>query len=89
MQFKNWKKTYKPLVETSSMGNEYCTAFESYGEEWEFVKKQNPLCIWTVVEWTKTTCRIVGGARISNRIFYYITEIPHKEGEYVEAFYGA
>jgi len=84
MQFKNWVKTYKPLIEGDQV-----KYFDTYGKDVEFLNKQNPLCIWTVSDWGYPKRRIVNGARLVNRLYYCVTEIPFQDKEeWVIAHYG-
>jgi hypothetical protein len=49
--------------------------FETYGEEYEFVKAQDPNHVWTEVDADEGTY-IVAGWHYVNRIHYYITNKP-------------
>jgi hypothetical protein len=49
--------------------------FETYGEEVEFVIKQDPKHIWTWIQGDMSDL-IVAGYHYVNRLGYYITELP-------------
>jgi hypothetical protein len=49
--------------------------YETYGEEVEFVRLQDPRTIWTEVDGDSGTY-IIAGMHWVNRIHYYITEKP-------------
>lgn len=52
--------------------------FETYGDELEFVRQQNPLNIWTYGDGDYCSF-ISNGYHLINRIGYYITEVPWEE----------
>jgi len=66
-----WVETFKPIKNNITNGADY--HFETYGEEYEFVKAQDPNTIWTEVDGEEGTY-IVSGWHYVNRIHYYITE---------------
>lgn len=70
----NWMEEYKPIKNTfpDCNGSFDGTMFETYGEELEYVSKQNPNCIWTYL--TGDGDCIVNGFHIVNRCGYFITE---------------
>lgn len=55
--------------------NDYGCMFETYGDELEFVMKQHPNNIWTIIE-GDDDLYIVTGYHIVNRLGYLITEEP-------------
>jgi hypothetical protein len=56
--------------------------FETYGAEVEFVKAQDPKCIWTLVTGDDDEEIVVQGWHYVNRMGYFISEQPAKtEGE--------
>lgn len=75
-----WEQTFKPiknhLVKYDSIN------FETYGDEVEFVKQQDPNKIWTEVDGDSGTY-IIAGMHWVNRMHYYITENAW-EDEYTE-----
>ena len=75
-----WVDTFKPIK--NSLVKYDQLHFETYGEEYEFVKAQEPKTIWTEVDGEGGTY-IVAGWHFVNRIHYYITENPWDD-EYTE-----
>lgn len=75
-----WVETFKPIKNTISKYADI--AFETYGEEYEFVQAQDPNTIWTEVDGDSGTY-IISGWHYVNRIQYYITENKW-EDEYTE-----
>ena len=74
--FDEWVEKYKPVKnqfeETSFEG---CSFDYSEDDQWEFVKKQNPANIWTMV-WAEDTHTIIPGFHWVNRDSYFVTELP-------------
>lgn len=60
------------------MGVDYY--FETYGEEVEFVKKHDEAYIWTLIQGDGAEL-ICQGFRWVNRLSYFVTTVPWKEGE--------
>lgn len=75
MTYEEWELQYKPI---SNHITSECCSFETYGEELEFVKSQDPNTIWTEMDGDNGVY-IVSGYHYVNRIQYYITEIPWQE----------
>ena len=73
MTYDYWADTFKPI--TNSIRNNGDLAFETYGEEVEFVQKADNKYIWTEVDGDSGTY-IVAGYHWVNRIHYYITTNP-------------
>lgn len=90
MSIEDWEKTYKPITnhldENASFQNENDDGimFETYGDEVEFVKKQNPNCIWTYVDGDSNASYIISGWHFVNRLGYFITEVPCPEDMTIE-----
>jgi len=80
MTYDYWDKTFKPIKNKITNGKDI--HFETYGEEVEFVKTQDPKHIWTEVDGDSGTY-IMAGWHWVNRIHYYITENPWDD-EYTE-----
>lgn len=79
----SWEETFKPIKNTiSKYQDDSLIHFETYDEEYEFVKTQDPKHIWTEVDGDEGTY-IISGLHWVNRIHYYITENPW-EDEYTE-----
>lgn len=73
---------YKPIKNKFSKDpNE--TMFETYGEEVEFVKAQDPKYIWTYLQGDMSDL-VCAGYHYVNRLAYYISEVPwENEDDYV------
>lgn len=82
MTIEEWEATYKPIsnniVENASFQDESGKGimFETYGAELEFVKKANPLHIWTYGDGDDGGSYIWNGFHFINRLGYFITEVP-------------
>jgi hypothetical protein len=55
--------------------------FETYGKEVEFVSRQDPRCIWTLVEGDTGNMLIMSGYHWVNRIGYFVATTPVPEGQ--------
>lgn len=82
MNKEEWIKEFKPIME-----NDEPKMFETYGKDIEYVKKQNPNCIWTDI-YADEFNQISSGFHIVNRMGYYITEIPCMDREIVPLNYS-
>ena len=58
--------------------------FETYGEELEFVRCQNPRTIWTLLDGNEGDLLVVSGYHFVNRIGYLISTVPLPENMTVE-----
>lgn len=47
--------------------------FATYGEEFEFIQRQDPACVWTVIDGNDGDLHIVSGLRHANRIGFLIS----------------
>ena len=54
--------------------------FETYGEELDFVRAQDPRTIWTLMQGDDDVDYLVSGYHLVNRIGYLISENPIPEG---------
>ena len=64
--------------------------FETYGKDLEYVKKQNPNLIWTMIEGDEGMY-ITQGFHLVNRWVYLIASKPFKNGnkrQYVDQVYS-
>lgn len=83
MTYDYWVENFKPVRnKISKYADESTINFETYGEEVEFVTKQDPNKIWTEVDGDSGTY-IISGYHWVNRIQYYVTEEPWTD-EYTE-----
>lgn len=74
--------TNKDFKEGQTEGDEIGVAqyFETYGEEWEYVKKQPNNKIWTFINCDGEDY-ITQGYHLVNRLNYLIASVPFKEGD--------
>jgi hypothetical protein len=78
-----WEAKFKPIKNHFRDPQHEEIAFETYGEEVEFVKAQDPRYVWTNIQGDYSDLIVAGYAYV-NRLQYYITEIPWEdEDEYV------
>ena len=80
MTWSEWEAKYKPI---SNHFRDYQDQlmFETYGEEYEFVKtKIESKQVWTYADGDMSSF-IFAGFGIVNRIGYYVTEIPWESGD--------
>jgi hypothetical protein len=75
--FDEWVEKYKPIKnEFEEFGSyEGCVFDYSEDDQWEFVKKQNPANVWTLV-WAEDAHVIIPGFHWVNRDSYFVTEKP-------------
>jgi hypothetical protein len=52
----------------------------TYGEEFEFVRQQNPARIWTLIE-ADGVLYAESGLHFVNRLGYFVAETPVQDGE--------
>jgi hypothetical protein len=82
LTYDEWYDKYRPIANPASPVKDDII-FETYGNDVDFLNKQNPLCIWTDLDGDECNF-IASGAHFVNRICYYITEVPFEEGEPIE-----
>lgn len=77
-----FEEKYRPIKNKFSKDPDE-VMFETYGEELEFVKAQDPKYIWTYLQGDMSDL-ICAGYHFVNRIGYHISEVPWEdEDEYV------
>ena len=81
MTEEEWFKTYKPIpnhIDSNASFNdgEQGYMFETYGAEYEFVKKAHEDYLWTYGDGDDGGTYIWNGWSYVNRIGYFITEVP-------------
>lgn len=86
MTYEEWEEKYKPiqnhLVENASFEG---TMFETYGKELEFLKTQDNLTIWTLIDNNDGEPQIIeNGIWWVNRIGYFVSELPYYLGDYIQ-----
>ena len=85
-----WFNTYKPIINHLDPHASFQTdegvgyMFETYGDEVEFVKKQNPNCIWTYGDGDDGGGYIWSGWHFVNRLGYFITEVPFPDNTIIQ-----
>jgi len=58
--------------------------FETYGEEVEFVRSQDPRTVWTFVDGDDGDQYVISGFHVVNRIGYLISTMPVPKGTSIE-----
>jgi len=84
-----WFNTYKPipnhLDENASFNDgDQGYMFETYGDELEFVKAQEPNRIWTYSDGDDGGTYISDGYHVVNRIGYFVTTVPYDDKQYYQ-----
>ena len=81
MKWDDWVDKYRPIknhITKYPDPNAEFEPFETYGEEWEFVKSQDPKYVWTEIDGDMSTLLVTGIGWI-NRMVYYICEVPWED----------
>ena len=84
-----WFNTYKPIAnhldENASFNDgDQGYMFETYGDELEFVKAQEPNRIWTYSDGDDGGTYISDGYHVVNRIGYFVTTVPYDDKQYYQ-----
>ena len=80
-----WIATYKPIknhLDTNASFNG--EMIETYGQEVEFVKQQNPNTIWMYGDGDDGGGYVWSGWGFVNRIGYFITEVPFPDNTTIQ-----
>jgi hypothetical protein len=78
-----WEEKFKPIKNHFRDPQHQEIIFETYGEEWEFIKAQDPRHVWTNIQGDMSDL-VVAGVAYVNRLHYYVTEVPwENEDDYV------
>jgi hypothetical protein len=86
--FDEWVEKYKPLKNHIEESNTYeGYAFETYGEELDFISEQEPEKIWTLIENGTDISFVAYGMRWIDREFYFTTSVPVQEEDKNKVFY--
>ena len=83
MKWDEWVEKYKPIknhITKYPDPNAEFEMFETYGEEWEFVKSQDPKYVWTEIQGDMSMLLIAGIAYV-NRLNYYVCKEPWETGD--------
>jgi len=84
MDFDEWVQTYKPI--TNHLDNNASfdgLMFETYGQEVEFVKSQDPNTIWMYGDGDNGSY-IWSGWGFVNRIGYFVTKVPFHQDTLIQ-----
>ena len=84
-----WFEQFKPIpnhIDNNASFNddEHGYMFETYGEELEFVKAQEPNRIWTYFDGDDGGTYISDGYHVVNRIGYFVTALPYDDKQYYQ-----
>jgi hypothetical protein len=86
--FDEWVEKYKPLKNHIEESNTYeGYAFETYGEELEFIREQEPEKIWTLIENGTDMSFVAFGMRWVDREFYFTSSVPVQEEDKNQLYY--
>lgn len=77
-----WVKNFKPIQNPNNDWGGGYSAFETFGEDMDFVNSQPANRVWTEVDGDSGTYVIAGKCWV-NRIQYYVTEVPW-DSEHIE-----
>lgn len=77
IQFEKWEELYVPLINPNNPNEEIF--FETFGEDFDFVRKADSNKVWTEVENDFGDLVILSGFHFVNRMRHYITTLPFKE----------
>jgi hypothetical protein len=58
--------------------------FETYGEEYAFVRSQDPDTIWTLIDGDNGDPWLVSGLHFVNRIAYLVSTVPVPADQFIE-----
>ncbi len=58
--------------------------FETYGEELEFVRQQDPRTVWTLVDGDEGDQYLLSGFHFVNRFGYLLSTVPVPEGQDIQ-----
>lgn len=84
MTYDEWHDFYKPIKnEITKYPSDTQLAFETFGEELDFVRSQPTENIWTEVDGDEGVY-IINGYHLVNRIQYYVCEVPVSSEAYRE-----
>jgi len=82
-----FEKLYKPITNHFEEASFCGWLFETYGEQLEYVRKQDSNYIWTIIEADTPDADlvIISGYHLVNRFGYILTHKPHN-GEQITVF---
>ena len=75
MNWNDWVKKYKPIKNPYNAWDSI--QFETYGEDWDYVKDLDEHHVWTAIDVDDDVT--VAGRAFVNRLHYYVTEIAWED----------
>lgn len=85
--FEKWVEKFKPIANhlCPSRGNyqvdDQSYTFETFGDELEFVRKQDANKVWTLLD-CDGKFYVGEGFHLVNRVAYFVTEVPFVDGDF-------
>jgi hypothetical protein len=71
-----WEAKFKP--KQNHLSKFECKMYETYGEEYDYIKSLDPKYVWTNVQGDMSDLLVAGVAWV-NRLSYYVCEIPWED----------
>jgi hypothetical protein len=71
-----WETKFKP--KQNHLSKFECKMYETYGEEYDYIKSLDPKYVWTNVQGDMSDLLVAGVAWV-NRLSYYVCEIPWED----------
>jgi hypothetical protein len=71
-----WADKFKP--KQNHLSKFECKMYETYGEEYDYIKSLDPKYVWTNVQGDMSDLLVAGVAWV-NRLSYYVCEIPWED----------
>jgi hypothetical protein len=71
-----WEAKFKP--KQNHLSKFQCKMYETYGEEYDYIKSLDPKYVWTNVQGDMSDLLVAGVAWV-NRLSYYVCEIPWED----------
>lgn len=78
LTYQEWVEKYHPKMQQNSDPQGY----ETYDNDMEYIRKQDPHTIWTLIDDGQYQY-ITNGLRVINRQNYLITDIPWKDEDFI------
>ena len=76
MSFDEWFDTYQPVDNHLSTSASFDgKMFETFGDEWEYVRSLDPSYVWTYID-NGDSGYIIDGIHLVNRMGYFVSEYP-------------
>lgn len=68
-----------------ALGDSGGCLFETYGEEFEFVRRHDPTKVWTLVDGDDGDIYVISGLHFVNRVGYLLSTVPVPENTTIQA----